>query len=104
MDDDPYPLSTVVDRARGYLHQAGLFDSEEFPAIEDDVTELAREIIGDVESSLGMSCSRPAPGPLPARSRPAPGPLPAGSHGVAPGAAPARYRGGTRPFAPRRPR
>ncbi|MEV6858834.1 hypothetical protein AB0M89_34240 [Streptomyces microflavus] len=93
MDDDPYPLSTVVDRARGYLHQAGLFDSEEFPAIEDDVTELAREIIGDVESSLGMSCSRPAPGPLPA-----------GSHGVAPGAAPARYRGGTRPFAPRRPR
>ncbi|MBK3583551.1 hypothetical protein JHN49_07375 [Streptomyces sp. MBT57] len=54
MDDDPYPLSTVVDRIRGYLHQAGLFDTEKFPAIEDDVTELAREIIGDVESSLGM--------------------------------------------------
>lgn len=54
MDDDPYPLSTVVDRIRGYLHQAGLFDTEEFPAIEDDVAELAREIIGDVESSLGM--------------------------------------------------
>ncbi|MEU1326815.1 hypothetical protein [Streptomyces microflavus] len=97
MDDDPYPLSTIVDRARGYLHQAGLFDSEEFPAIEDDVTELAREIIGDVESSLGMSCSRPAPGPLPARSRPGRTEWPRG-------AAPARYRGGTRPFAPRRPR
>lgn len=54
MDDDPYPLTTVVDRIREYLHQAGLLDTKEFPAIKDDVTELAREIIGDVKSSLGM--------------------------------------------------
>lgn len=54
MDDDPCPLTTVVDRIREYLHQAGLLDTEDFPAIEDDVTELASEIIGDVESSLGI--------------------------------------------------
>ncbi|MFE5669100.1 hypothetical protein ACFQ7W_34915 [Streptomyces niveus] len=54
MDDDQYPLTTIVDRIREYLHQAGLLDTEEFTAIEGDVTELAREIIGDVESSLGM--------------------------------------------------
>ncbi|MFJ7209440.1 hypothetical protein ACIQWR_38665 [Streptomyces sp. NPDC098789] len=54
VDDDAYPLTTVVDRIREYLHQAGLLDTEEFPAIQDDVTELAREIIGAVESSFGM--------------------------------------------------
>ncbi|MFD4341735.1 hypothetical protein ACFWPP_31695 [Streptomyces anulatus] len=54
MDDDTYPLATVVDRIREYLDQAGLLDTEEFPAIEGDVTELARTIIGDVESSFGM--------------------------------------------------
>lgn len=54
MDDDPYPLTTVVDGIRICLHQAGLLDTKEFPAIEDDVTELARELIGDVESSLGV--------------------------------------------------
>ncbi|EDY52641.1 hypothetical protein SSCG_05684 [Streptomyces clavuligerus] len=53
-DDDRYPLATIVDRIREYLDQAGLLDAEEFPVIEDDVTELAREIIGDVESSFGM--------------------------------------------------
>ncbi|MFJ2591008.1 hypothetical protein [Streptomyces sp. NPDC087538] len=54
MDDDAYPLATIVDRIREYLDQAGLLDTKEFPTIEDDVTELAREITGDVESSLGM--------------------------------------------------
>ncbi|WP_327330508.1 MULTISPECIES: hypothetical protein [Streptomyces] len=54
MDNAAYPLTTIVDRIREYLDQAGLLDTEEFPAIKDDVTELAREIIGDVESSLGM--------------------------------------------------
>ncbi|MFF9654112.1 hypothetical protein [Streptomyces sp. NPDC014622] len=54
MDDDQYPLTTIVDRIREYLDQAGLLDTEEFPAIEDDVAELARAIIGDIESSLGM--------------------------------------------------
>ncbi|WP_333736768.1 hypothetical protein [Streptomyces sp. IBSBF 2806] len=43
-----------MDRNREYLGQAGLLDTEEFPATKDDVTELAREIIGDVESSFGM--------------------------------------------------
>ncbi|WLQ38382.1 hypothetical protein P8A18_33175 (plasmid) [Streptomyces castrisilvae] len=43
-----------MDRIREYLDQAGLLEAEEFPAIKDDVTELAREIIGDVESSFGM--------------------------------------------------
>ncbi|MFE9360762.1 hypothetical protein ACFYPB_42830 [Streptomyces olivaceoviridis] len=32
-----------MDRIREYLDQAGLLDTEEFPAIKDDVTELARE-------------------------------------------------------------
>ncbi|MFL4910681.1 hypothetical protein ACJ6WF_48230 [Streptomyces sp. MMS24-I2-30] len=54
MDDYQYPLATIVDRIRDYLDQAGLLDSEEFPAIKDDVTELAREIISDIESSHGM--------------------------------------------------
>jgi hypothetical protein len=54
VDDDQYPLATIVDRIRGYLDQAGLLDIEEFPAIKGDVTELAREIIADVQSSLGM--------------------------------------------------
>ncbi|GAB1339845.1 hypothetical protein ACE1SV_64350 [Streptomyces sp. E-15] len=54
MNDAQYPLATIVDRIREYLDQAGLLDSEEFPAIKDDVTKLAREIVGDVESSLGM--------------------------------------------------
>ncbi|MER8098493.1 hypothetical protein [Streptomyces goshikiensis] len=43
-----------MDRIRDHLDQAGLLDTEKFPAIKDDVTELAREIIGDVESSYGM--------------------------------------------------
>ncbi|QPM21552.1 hypothetical protein [Streptomyces clavuligerus] len=88
-DDDRYPLATIVDRIREYLDQAGLLDAEEFPVIEDDVTELAREIIGDVESSSFGMCP---PG------------TPRGGTGHSPGPPCGRYRGGTRPFAPWRPR
>ncbi|MCL6293291.1 hypothetical protein [Streptomyces sp. 43Y-GA-1] len=54
MDDDAYPLTTNVDRIREYLDQSGFLDPEDFGLYQDGVTELAREIIGDVESSLGM--------------------------------------------------
>ncbi|MFJ1751266.1 hypothetical protein ACIOJD_34315 [Streptomyces sp. NPDC088116] len=54
MKTDEYPLSSIVDRIRDYLDQSGLLESEEFEAIKDDVAELARDIIGDVEASLGM--------------------------------------------------
>lgn len=54
MDEDEYPLNVVVDKIRDYLHQAGLLDTEEFDAVKDDVTDLAREIISEVETSFGM--------------------------------------------------
>ncbi|MGW2956722.1 hypothetical protein [Streptomyces eurythermus] len=54
MDEDEATLNTIVDRIRDYLDQSGLLDSEEFGDIKEDVTELARDIIGDVESSFGM--------------------------------------------------
>ncbi|MFF0337967.1 hypothetical protein ACFYUM_35920 [Streptomyces fimicarius] len=46
-----------ADHHRGqdeYLDQSGFLDPEDFGLYQDGVTELAREIIGDVESSLGM--------------------------------------------------
>jgi hypothetical protein len=47
-----------VERHRGQdprlLHQAGLLDTEEFDAVKDDVTDLARDIVSEVESSFGM--------------------------------------------------
>lgn len=43
-----------MEKIRDYLHQAGLLDTEEFDAVKDDVTELAREIVSEVDSSFGM--------------------------------------------------
>ncbi|GAA4680403.1 hypothetical protein [Streptomyces youssoufiensis] len=54
MDDGAYPLTTIVDRIRECLDQSAFLDPEDFDLYQDGVTELAREIIGDVESSLGM--------------------------------------------------
>ncbi|SCK62716.1 MULTISPECIES: hypothetical protein [unclassified Streptomyces] len=54
MDDDAYPLTTIVDRIREYLDQSEFLDPEDFGLYQASVTELAREIIGDVESSPGM--------------------------------------------------
>ncbi|MFE6946133.1 hypothetical protein [Streptomyces chartreusis] len=54
MGDNQYPLATIVDRISDYLDQVGLLDTGKFTAIKDNVTELAREIIADVECSLGM--------------------------------------------------
>lgn len=51
---DEYPLNSIVDRIRDYLDQSGLLASEEFEAIKDDVAGLARDIISDVEASMGM--------------------------------------------------
>ncbi|MFE2945327.1 hypothetical protein ACFXKG_40850 [Streptomyces sp. NPDC059255] len=54
MNENEYPLNVIVDKIRDYLDQSGLLDAEEFGAIEDDVTELARGIVSEVESSFGM--------------------------------------------------
>ncbi|WP_275902522.1 hypothetical protein [Streptomyces clavuligerus] len=43
-----------MDRIREYPSTRPGSRRRGVPVIEDDVTELAREIIGDVESSFGM--------------------------------------------------
>ncbi|MGA5565262.1 hypothetical protein ACPCUV_29400 [Streptomyces platensis] len=52
MDQEEDPLNGIV--IRDYLDQAGLLDTEEFPALKGDVTELARSIISQVETSFGI--------------------------------------------------
>ncbi|WP_372412787.1 hypothetical protein [Streptomyces luteireticuli] len=52
--DGSYPVGTIVAMIREYLDQAGLLDKEEFEAIDGDVTDLARRIVSEVESSYGM--------------------------------------------------
>ncbi|MEU5161159.1 hypothetical protein AB0G74_16335 [Streptomyces sp. NPDC020875] len=54
MDESEYPLNVIVDKIRYFLDQAGLLDAAEFEEFEDDVTELARGIISEVETSFGM--------------------------------------------------
>ncbi|MGW2416879.1 hypothetical protein ACWCV5_32595 [Streptomyces tubercidicus] len=55
VDEDEYPLNVIVDKIRDYLDQSGLLDDvEEFEAIRDDVTDLARSIVSEVETSFGM--------------------------------------------------
>lgn len=54
MDEGEYPLTVVVDKIRDDHHRAGLLDTEEFDAVKDDVTDLAREIINEVDTSCGM--------------------------------------------------
>lgn len=54
MDENEYPLNVIVEKIRDYLDQSGLLDAEEFVVIKDDVTELARGIVSEVEASFGM--------------------------------------------------
>lgn len=54
LDEDDFLRVGVRDQIRDYLISAGLLDEEDFPAIKDDVGELARSIVRHVEGQYGM--------------------------------------------------
>jgi hypothetical protein len=53
-EDESYPLDVIVGKIRDYLEGSGLIEDGEFEIIKDDLTELARGIVSEVESSYGM--------------------------------------------------